>query len=154
VRSAEDYEKGHITGAVNMDPKTMFTEGGMIAVPDNVPLVVYCYTGQTASQVTSALNMLGYDASNMLWGMQGWTMDNDVRSKYFNPETHLNEFPFVGTAAEGAVEEVVVEEVVEEVEPEALPETGGVPFPVEGILVGFGSLTAAAGLYLRRRKAA
>jgi LPXTG-motif cell wall-anchored protein len=26
--------------------------------------------------------------------------------------------------------------------------------PIEGILVGFGTLTAAAGLYLRRRKAA
>jgi hypothetical protein len=28
------------------------------------------------------------------------------------------------------------------------------PVPVEGLLLGFGSLTAAAGLYLRRRKAA
>ena len=35
-----------------------------------------------------------------------------------------------------------------------MPETGGVPFPIEGILVGFGALTAGAGLYLRRRKAA
>jgi LPXTG-motif cell wall-anchored protein len=26
--------------------------------------------------------------------------------------------------------------------------------PVEGLLMGFGALTAAAGLYLRRRKAA
>ena len=95
--------------------------------------------------------MLGYDATNMLWGLQAWTMDNDVRAKYFNPETHLNEFPFVGAAAEGVVEEVVVEE---EVEPEALPETGGAPFPLEGVLVGFGALTAAAGLYRRRREAA
>ncbi len=155
VRSAGDYEKGHIAGAVNMDLKTMFAEGGLIAVPDNVPLVVYCYTGQDASAVTSALNMLGYDATNLKWGMQGWTMNDDVRVKYFNAETDLNEFPFVGTAAEGAVEEVVVEEVVEEVaEPAALPETGGMPFPVEGLLIGLGSLTAAAGLYLRRRKAA
>ena len=41
-----------------------------------------------------------------------------------------------------------------EAEPETLPETGGVPFPVEGVLIGFGTLTAAAGVYLRRRKAA
>jgi rhodanese-related sulfurtransferase len=151
VRSAEDYEKGHIAGSINLDPKTLFTEGGMISVPDNRPLVIYCYTGQTASQVTAALNILGYDATNMTWGMQGWTMDDAVRVKYFDPGTQLNEFPFVGTAAEGVVEEVVVEEVVE---PEALPETGGVPFPVEGVLVGFGALTAAAGLCLRRRNAA
>lgn len=70
VRSAEDYEKGHIPGAIGLDPKTMFAEDGLIGVPDNRPLVIYCYTGQTGSQVTSALNILGYDASNILWGMQ------------------------------------------------------------------------------------
>ena len=41
-----------------------------------------------------------------------------------------------------------------EAQPEALPQTGGVPFPVEAVLLGFGALTAAGGLYLRRRNAA
>ncbi len=147
LRSPEDYEIGHIPMAVNMDYRTMFTEGGMIAVPDNIPLVVYCYTGQDASAVVSALNILGYDATNLKWGMQGWTMDNNVRVKYFNPETDLNEFPFEGTAAEAA-------EPAEPAEPVALPMTGGVAVPVQGLLMGFGTLTAAAGLYLRWRKAA
>jgi len=38
--------------------------------------------------------------------------------------------------------------------PQALPVTGGVAFPLEGLLVSFGALITAAGLYLRRRKAA
>jgi LPXTG-motif cell wall-anchored protein len=35
-----------------------------------------------------------------------------------------------------------------------MPETGGAPIPVEALLVTFGALSAGAGLYLRRRKAA
>jgi hypothetical protein len=44
--------------------------------------------------------------------------------------------------------------VVEEAAPETIPETGGLAFPVESILFGLGALTAGAGVYLRRRKAA
>ncbi|MFC2029503.1 rhodanese-like domain-containing protein [Chloroflexota bacterium] len=157
VRSAEDYDKGHIPMAVNLDPKTLFSEGGLISVPDNRPLLVYCYTGQTASQVTSALNMLGYDASNMTWGMQGWTMDDAVRVKYYDPAKVNNEFPYAGqeeTAAEVVEAEVVEAEVVTEAAPVTIPETGGPALPMESVLVGLGALTAAAGVYLRRRKAA
>jgi rhodanese-related sulfurtransferase len=153
VRGQADYENGHIPGAIWLDYKTMFGQDGLITVnPDN-PVVVYCYTGQTASQVTSALNELGYDASNMLFGMQAWTMDADVRVKSFDAATHSFGYPYEGTAA--SIEEAATEEAAtEEAAPEALPVSGGMPFPVEGILVGFGALTAAAGLYLRRRKAA
>ncbi|MFN2169210.1 MAG: carbonic anhydrase [Anaerolineae bacterium] len=38
--------------------------------------------------------------------------------------------------------------------PETMPETGGAALPIEGLLLGLGTLTAAAGVYLRRRKAA
>ncbi len=38
--------------------------------------------------------------------------------------------------------------------PQTLPVSGGQPFPVAGVLTGFGLFTAAAGLYLYRRKTA
>jgi carbonic anhydrase len=38
--------------------------------------------------------------------------------------------------------------------PETMPETGGAALPIEGLLLGLGALTAAAGVYLQRRKAA
>ena len=146
VRSQADYENaGHIQGAIWLDVKAMFGQDGLVGVDPDRPVVVYCYTGQTSSQVTSVLNMLGYEASSLLFGMQGWTMNDDVRVKSFNPDTHSFGYPYEGTAA-GA--EVATPE------PTPLPETGGVPFPVEGVLVSFGTLAAAAGLYLRRRKAA
>jgi rhodanese-related sulfurtransferase len=150
VRSQEDYNKGHIQGAIWLDYKTMFGQDGLVAVDPDRPVVVYCYTGQTASQVTSALNELGYDASNMLFGMQAWTMDQDVRAKSFDPAKHSFGYPYVGTAVEAAAEETAVETTA----PATVPMTGGVALPVEGLLVGFGALTAAAGIYLRRRKAA
>jgi rhodanese-related sulfurtransferase len=151
VRSGEDYEKGHIAGAINIPPAELFIEANLTRLPSDRQIVVYCYTGQTASQVTSALRMLGYDAYNMTFGMQAWTMDKDVRSKYFNPETHSFGYPYEGTAAGAAPEEPATGEPAT---PETLPVSGGMPFPVEGVLVGFGALSAAAGLYLRRRKAA
>ena len=147
VRSQEDYDKGHIPRRDGWMSRPCSARTAWSALILNRPVVVYCYTGQTASQVTSALNMLGYDASNMLFGMQAWTMDDDVRVKSFNPEVHSFGYPYVGTAADG-------ETATPEATPETTPETGGVPLPLEGVLLGFGALTAAAGLYLRRRKAA
>jgi rhodanese-related sulfurtransferase len=156
-RSAEDYAKGHIPGAVNIPTNELFIAANLAMLPPDQQIVVYCYTGQTASQVTSALRLLGYDAYNLLYGMQAWTMDNDVRVRYFNPETASFNYPFEGTAAAAATttETTTTETTTtESTAPETTPQTGGVPFPVEGVLVGFGALTAAGGLYLRRRKAA
>jgi rhodanese-related sulfurtransferase len=151
VRSQEDYtEAGHIPGAIWLDVTAMFGQDGLVGVDPGRPVVVYCYTGQTASQVTSVLNMLGYDASNLTFGMQAWTMDDAVRVNFFNPERHSFGYPYEGSAAAGGEETTPVEPTT----PEAMPETGGQPFPVEGLVVGFGVLSVAAGLYLRRRKAA
>ena len=160
VRSAEDYAKGHITGAVQVDVSELFIEASLTNLPDDRQIVVYCYTGQTASQVTSALRLLGYDAYNMTFGMQAWTMDQDVRVKSFNAETQVFGYPYEGTAATAAeetTEETTTEETTTEettTEPETMPETGGAGIPVEAVLVGFGALSAGAGLFLRRRKAA
>jgi rhodanese-related sulfurtransferase len=174
VRASEDYEKGHIPGAINIPPSDLFIEANLSRLPNEQPIVVYCYTDQTAGQVVSALNMLGYDASNMLFGMQAWTMDQDVRVKSYNAEKHTFNYPYEGTAAE-AVEEAGGEEEAAETpepetpepetpepetpepetpEPETMPRTGGSPFPVEGVLVSLGVLIAAAGIHLRQRKAA
>ena len=42
-------------------------------IPADKPVIVYCYTGQTASQTVAVLRMLGYEAYNMSQGMiNGW----------------------------------------------------------------------------------
>jgi rhodanese-related sulfurtransferase len=92
LRSTEDYAKGHIPGAVWMDVKTLFTPEGLATIPPDKQVVFVCYTGQSASQATSALNMLGYDASALLHGMSSWTTDAEIYVKRFNPETHAHDY--------------------------------------------------------------
>ena len=92
VRAAEDYAKGHIPGAVNYGVTEMFTLDNLATIPPDRQVVVVCYTGQSAAQVTSALNMLGYDAYSLLYGMSSWTTDPDVYVRRFDPETTPNDF--------------------------------------------------------------
>ena len=49
IRSAEDYAKGHIQGAVNI-PYGVDVADALEIIPNDQPVLVYCYSGQTASQ--------------------------------------------------------------------------------------------------------
>ncbi len=67
VRKAEDFTKGHIKGAKNVP----FGKGqieGLVDVPKDKKVVVYCYTGQTAGQATAGMRLLGYDAVSLNGG--------------------------------------------------------------------------------------
>ncbi len=67
VRSAQDYAKGHIEGAVNI-PFGKGMETKFNTLPKDKKLIVYCYTGQTAGQAVAGLRLLGYDAVSMNGG--------------------------------------------------------------------------------------
>jgi len=92
LRSAEDYAKGHVPGAVNMSVKTLFTADNLATIPSDKDVVVICYTGQTAGQATAGLSMLGYEAYSLLFGMSSWTTDPEVFVKRFNPEAHASDY--------------------------------------------------------------
>jgi sulfur-carrier protein adenylyltransferase/sulfurtransferase len=149
VRAPEDYAKGHISGAVNVPLANVFNPSNLALLPSDKPIVVYCYTGQTGSQVTSVLNLLGYNASNLVFGMEGWTKDLAVRNKYYDPTKNTFNYPYM-TAAGLTTPAAVATPAA----PATVPVTGGAAFPVQGLLLGLGVLTTAAGLVLRRRKAA
>jgi rhodanese-related sulfurtransferase len=92
VRSAEDYAKGHIPGAVNISVKELFNEANLAAIPPDKDVVLVCYTGQTAGQATAGMSMLGYEAYSLLFGMSSWTTDPEVYAKRFNPEVHTGDY--------------------------------------------------------------
>lgn len=92
VRAPEDYAKGHLPGAVNIGCGALLTKESLAKLDADRQIVVYCYTGQTGSQATSLLNMLGYDAINLKFGMAGWTSDTDVAPKAFNNETDCMDY--------------------------------------------------------------
>ena len=99
VRKAEDYAKGHIPGAINIGFKNIAKGENLPKLNPDKQIVVYCYTGRTGSPATAILNALGYDATNLLWGISGWTTDPDVAPKRFNPDTSVD-YPFETGAGE------------------------------------------------------
>ena len=69
IRAAADYANGHIPGAINIAGKDLFTADGLAKLPKDKQIVLNCYSGQTASQSTAALRMMGYDAYNLLYAV-------------------------------------------------------------------------------------
>ncbi len=69
IRSQEDFNAGHIKNAVNT------TLGNILTTAEQAngdPILVVCYTGQTAGRAVGALRLVGYNAQSLKWGMSGW----------------------------------------------------------------------------------
>ena len=86
LRSADDYAKGHIPGAVNMK------FGDITTLPKDEEILVYCYTGQSASFAAATLGVLGYDVHNLLHGMSSWSDDPDVYVSRFDAATSQGDY--------------------------------------------------------------
>ena len=68
IRSATDYGISHLPNAENATMATMFdvidTEN-----TGNLPILVVCYSGQSASYAHTLLRLKGYEAYVLKWGM-------------------------------------------------------------------------------------
>ncbi|RLD38239.1 MAG: hypothetical protein DRI83_02770, partial [Bacteroidetes bacterium] len=72
IRSQQDYDNGHIEGAVNTTLGDILTT----AEAATKPILVVCYTGQAAGHGVVALRLSGYsDAKVLKWGMSSWRDD-------------------------------------------------------------------------------
>jgi rhodanese-related sulfurtransferase len=72
LRNQTDYDNGHIKGAVNSTLADILNK----AAGATKPILVVCYTGQTAGHGVVALRLSGYpDAKVLKWGMCGWRAD-------------------------------------------------------------------------------
>lgn len=69
LRSAADFDAGHIKDAHNTTLVNVLDEA---AKANGKPILVTCYTGQTAARAVGALKLMGYDARSLKWGMAGW----------------------------------------------------------------------------------
>ncbi len=90
IRKPEDYALGHIKGAVNIGAAKIFEPDILAKLPKDKPIVVYCYTGQTSGQVVAALNMLGYDAHSLRFGMASWALVEGVSAGPWKDEMSKN----------------------------------------------------------------
>lgn len=74
VRTQEEYDGGHLPGAVCLPVETM-TDGDLsILLPDKQsPLLVYCRTGRRSLEAAQVLTELGYtDVTDMAGGILAW----------------------------------------------------------------------------------
>lgn len=83
------YNLGHIPGSYRFEPGSLGYEENLKYLPTDKQIVVYCYTGQTSAQVCTYLNMLGYNAYSMQFGMNAVTDRADIlgTSVYVVPAT-------------------------------------------------------------------
>jgi len=70
-RSATDFAAGHLKGAVNIAIGRLADNIEDGTIPTDKTVLNVCYTGQTSSYATALLNMLGYEAQNLLFGVCG-----------------------------------------------------------------------------------
>jgi rhodanese-related sulfurtransferase len=141
MRSADDYALGHLPGAINVAAKDLFKADMLAMLPADQQIVAYCYSGQTASQATAALRLLGYDAYNMQFGMPSWAIVEGVSTGVWDDGKSGN-YTLEGAAATAAAEPVAAAAT-----PATLPVTGA---PVAGLVL-LGLALAGAGAALRRR---
>ncbi len=79
--NAADYTAfGHISNASRILEDLLLEGNGYKGLdPDsNAKVVNYCYTGQTSAVLTAWLNVLGYDAYSLTYGMNGLYHSNDA----------------------------------------------------------------------------
>jgi len=95
VDDANTYAKGHVTQAVNIPFADLFTEANLKKLPANQQIVVYSYNGHIGNQATALLNILGYDAINLMWGIASWTFDSNIATDRYNESTDCMGYPYV-----------------------------------------------------------
>jgi rhodanese-related sulfurtransferase len=154
VRKPEDYAKGHIPGAINIPWTELGKAENLAKLPPDKPIVAYCYTGHTGQVATTLLSALGYDVTNLKFGMMGWSKDPEVvATTIFDPATQAD-YRLEGTLAEAPAPAPAAPEAPAPTAAEApttLPESGGIsPNLVWAIFFLVGSGLLGSGLYLRR----
>lgn len=68
VRTKAEYDSGHVPGAVNLDNQDI-QAGALPAVEKNIPLYVYCRSGNRSAQAAATLQRAGYQAVTDLGGL-------------------------------------------------------------------------------------
>ena len=73
VRTPDEYDEGHIAGAVLVDVNESDFEEKAVAVLDaSCPVAVYCRSGRRSARAASLLTARGYKVTNLEGGVMAW----------------------------------------------------------------------------------
>ena len=70
VRQADEFNAGHIKGAVLVPHDTILEKIGAVVLDKNTPVYVYCRSGRRSAIVVEAMKKLGYTNLIDLGGME------------------------------------------------------------------------------------
>jgi rhodanese-related sulfurtransferase len=96
LRDDETYQNGHICGAAHIFWKNVFKPGNLNRLPPGKQILVYSDTGHESGMVAALLNLLGYDAINLKWGIAGWSLSfpgKDIAPARFVQERDCMDYP-------------------------------------------------------------
>lgn len=73
VRHTDEYADGHIAGALNIPVEQLASRAGVLGVPRDSEIVVYCVSGKRAAKAQQTLTSLGYTHVRVLDGsLNAW----------------------------------------------------------------------------------
>ena len=119
VNGVIDYEDGHIEGAILTSSATIIADA---AASGDKPIIVVCWTGQSAGFNTMALRLSGYDAKVLKYGMSGWHTEFDMWSGNIDTIESDNWVATPGAIAEDMTYEMPVLDILGETGEEILAE--------------------------------
>ena len=73
VRSTQEYNEGHIIGAINIPEYEICCDIDKILKDKDVEIVLYCISGKRSKKAYKKLNSLGYkNVYNLYGGLDNW----------------------------------------------------------------------------------
>jgi rhodanese-related sulfurtransferase len=98
IRNQEAYGTGHIEGSLNIPLKDLFKTNSLHQIPTDQQILVCDDTGNTCGVAVALLNMLGYDAISLRWGLASWAISlpsSGFVPDRFNPSKDVMNYPVV-----------------------------------------------------------
>ena len=78
VRTAEEFSDGHIEGALNIDYFSATFSDDISKVGFEIPVLLYCRSGNRSSKAMKIMNELGFKkVYNLEGGIKGWISENN-----------------------------------------------------------------------------
>lgn len=98
LRSADDFNTGHIAGAVQVNFGDLYGHIKGINAADYEKIVLVCYSGQSAAYAVALLRAAGIsNVQSMKWGMSSW--HEDLAGPWLNNRSNERAALFVNTDA-------------------------------------------------------
>lgn len=89
IRGEDDFNNGHIKGSMNVALGDIVAKANELG--HDKPILVVCYTGQTAARAVMALRLSGFsDAQVMKFGMSYWNPEFDKWTSHVSDQADGN----------------------------------------------------------------